>query len=54
MYIYMYTQLDMGTSDRICLMSRDEKSILVVSYKDLKKCLQNAFNELITPVRARR
>jgi len=40
-------KLDAGSSDRICLSSRDELSILVVSYHDLKACLETAFSELI-------
>jgi len=40
-------KLDAGCSDRICLSSRDEQSILVVSYHDLKACLETAFSELL-------
>jgi len=39
-------KLDAGVPEKIVLMSRDEKSVLVVSYKDLKRCIQGAFNEL--------
>eukprot|EP01134_Creolimax_fragrantissima_P008087 CFRG8087T1 len=39
-------KLDAGSSERVCLMSRDEQSILVVSYKDLKRCAQAAFDDL--------
>ena len=28
------------------LMSRDEKSCLIVSYKELKHCIQSTFKEL--------
>ena len=31
---------------QITLMSRDEASMLLVSYADLKACLQSAYNEL--------
>lgn len=40
-------KLDAGSSERICLTSRDELSILVVSYHDLKACLETAFQELV-------
>ena len=39
-------QLDAGSMERILLVSRDEQSCLVVSYKDLKRCADTAFNEL--------
>lgn len=31
---------------QITLMSRDEASMLLVSYADLKACLQSAYNDL--------
>ena len=40
-------KLDAGVDERICLTSRDEQTSFVVSYKELKKQLVNAFNELI-------
>ena len=40
-------QLDSGVSEKICLMSRDEQSILVVSYAELKQCFESAFAELV-------
>ena len=39
-------KLDAGSTERICLTSRDEHSVLVVSYHDLKACLETAFNDL--------
>lgn len=33
---------------QICLMSRDEQSVLVVSYEELKHCLEQSFNEVVT------
>lgn len=32
---------------QICLMSRDEQSILVVSYQELKHCLEQSFGDLL-------
>lgn len=39
-------KLDSGSSDTICLYSRDEKTILVVSYQELKQCLEQSFCEI--------
>lgn len=33
-------------SFKVQLMSRDEQSVLVVTYAELKHCLEQAFNEL--------
>eukprot|EP01094_Clydonella_sp_ATCC50884_P029831 TRINITY_DN94_c2_g1_i1.p1 TRINITY_DN94_c2_g1~~TRINITY_DN94_c2_g1_i1.p1 ORF type:complete len:724 (+),score=139.12 TRINITY_DN94_c2_g1_i1:3-2174(+) len=41
-------KLDVGSPERLVLMSRDEKSILVVSYKDVKRCMEQAFDELLS------
>ncbi|KAF4976758.1 hypothetical protein FZEAL_6615 [Fusarium zealandicum] len=41
------SKLDIGTDDRICLTSRDEQTSFLVSYKELKKMLGNAFGELV-------
>ncbi|POR35053.1 PAB-dependent poly(A)-specific ribonuclease subunit PAN3 [Tolypocladium paradoxum] len=40
------SRLDAGTDERICLTSRDEQTSFIVSYKELKKQLGNAFGEL--------
>ncbi|XP_043585940.1 PAN2-PAN3 deadenylation complex subunit PAN3 isoform X1 [Bombus pyrosoma] len=40
-------KLDSGSEDKVCLMSRDEQSILVVSYAELRQCLETSFGELI-------
>lgn len=39
-------QLDAGVPEKISLVSRDEKSVLVVTYSDLKRCFDNTFQEL--------
>jgi PAB-dependent poly(A)-specific ribonuclease subunit 3 len=41
-------RLDVGTSERIVLTSRDEKSCLLVTYEDVKRCLETALKELTT------
>lgn len=40
-------KLDAGTEERICLTSRDEQTSFIVSYKEVKKQLGNAFGELL-------
>jgi PAB-dependent poly(A)-specific ribonuclease subunit 3 len=39
-------KLDAGVDEKIMLMSRNEQSCLIVSYRELKKCVEAAFNEL--------
>ena len=41
-------QLDSGSSEKISLMSRDEQNILVVSYAEIKQCVENAFGDIIS------
>ncbi|XP_065668599.1 PAN2-PAN3 deadenylation complex subunit pan3 isoform X2 [Hydra vulgaris] len=48
--VSVLNKLDSGSSERICLSSRDEQSILVVSYHDIKACLETAFSELTQPL----
>ncbi|XP_060519443.1 PAN2-PAN3 deadenylation complex subunit Pan3 [Cylas formicarius] len=44
--IQCLNKLDVGVAEKICLMSRDEQSILVVSYAELKHCLEQSFQEV--------
>jgi len=39
-------KLDAGVHEKILLLSRDEMSMLVASYADIKKCAEGAFDEL--------
>jgi len=39
-------KLDAGSDERVMLMARDEQSCLVVSYKDVKTCIEGAYGEL--------
>lgn len=39
-------KLDAGDEEKIVLASRDGKSMLVVSYADVARCLDTAFSEL--------
>ena len=36
-------KLDAGSEERMMLMARDEQSCLVVSYKDVKTCIESAY-----------
>jgi len=40
------SKLDAGTDERVMLVARDEQSCLVVSYKEIKSCVESAFGEL--------
>ena len=42
-------KLDAGTDERIMLVSRDEQSCLVVSYREIKSCVESAFRCVISP-----
>lgn len=44
--IVSLNKLDAGLNENVRLMSRDEQSCLVVSFKDLKACAEAAFREL--------
>jgi len=44
--VTVLNKLDVGSPELIVLMSRDEQSMLVVSYHDLRKCLEQTYNEL--------
>lgn len=39
-------KLDAGIDESIMLVSRDEKKCLVITYKELKTCIENAFRDL--------
>jgi PAB-dependent poly(A)-specific ribonuclease subunit 3 len=39
-------KLDAGVDEQIALVSRDEQSCLIVSYREVKNCLENSFREL--------
>ncbi|WIA17811.1 hypothetical protein OEZ85_009321 [Tetradesmus obliquus] len=41
-------KLDAGVSEQVLLQSRDERSLLVVSYADVKRCIEAAIAELRT------
>lgn len=40
-------KLDAGSEEKIALVSRDEQNVFVVSYKEIKRALEAAFQELL-------
>lgn len=40
-------KLDAGVQEKICLTSADETNVIIVSYQELKRCFDNAFNEIV-------
>lgn len=43
-------QLDAGVPEKLILLSRDERSMLIASYADLKRCLETVYQELLARV----
>lgn len=40
------SKVDVGSFEPVMLMSRDNQSIIVTNYNDIKRCLENAYREL--------
>ena len=40
-------KLDVGVAEKIMLMSPDEQTVLIVSFGDLKACVERSFQELM-------
>lgn len=40
---WLMKQLDAGLDERIMLVSRDDQSCLVVSYREIKSCIEAAY-----------
>ncbi|KAF7320832.1 PAN2-PAN3 deadenylation complex subunit PAN3 [Mycena chlorophos] len=45
-------KLDVGTEEKLMLTARDEQSCLVVNYRQVKACVESAFDELARPPNA--
>lgn len=41
------SQFDAGSHDKICLTSRDEQNVIIVSYSELHQAFERAFTELM-------
>lgn len=39
-------KLEQASSEKVCLVSRDEQNVLIVSYAELKKCFDSSFEDL--------
>ena len=39
-------KLEQASPERLCLVSRDEQNVLIVSYAELKKCFDSSFDDL--------
>ncbi|KAJ5658790.1 uncharacterized protein N7484_002439 [Penicillium longicatenatum] len=44
-------KLDAGSDEKVTLVSRDEQSCFIVSYKEVKKALESSFQALMKPTR---
>lgn len=40
-------KLDAGVQEEIVLMSRDGSSLLIVSYADIRRCIESSYNEIV-------
>jgi PAB-dependent poly(A)-specific ribonuclease subunit 3 len=47
-------KLDAGTDEKIALVSRDEHNVLIVTYREVKRGLEGAFQEVVKAGQARR
>ncbi|CAA9997558.1 unnamed protein product [Nesidiocoris tenuis] len=50
--VYTLNKLDAGTHEKVCLMSRDEQSVLVATFAELKQCLEQSFSEIVSSAHA--
>jgi len=41
-------KLDAGSKEKLCLSSRDGQNVIIVTFAELKKCIENSFQQLIT------
>lgn len=40
-------RFDAGSTEKICLVSRDAQNVLIVTFEELKRCFESAINELM-------
>eukprot|EP00299_Pterocystis_sp_00344_P013588 c6675_g1_i1.p1 GENE.c6675_g1_i1~~c6675_g1_i1.p1 ORF type:complete len:268 (-),score=50.10 c6675_g1_i1:118-921(-) len=45
-------KLDVGSSEKLLLVSRDETSVIITTYAELKRCMQSCMNELAAAQRS--
>ena len=44
--VHCLNRLDAGVFEKVCLMSRDEQSVLITTYAELKQCMDQSFGEV--------
>jgi PAB-dependent poly(A)-specific ribonuclease subunit 3 len=45
--VHCLNRLDAGVFEKVCLMSRDEQSILITTFAELKQCMDQSFGEVL-------
>ncbi|KAL8690146.1 MAG: hypothetical protein Q9218_004345 [Villophora microphyllina] len=40
-------RLDAGSEEKVCLMTRDEESVVLVSFKEVRSCVEGAWGDLV-------
>ncbi|ESO93814.1 hypothetical protein LOTGIDRAFT_209346 [Lottia gigantea] len=45
--IQCLNKVDAGVPEKVTLMSRDEQSVIIVSYAEIKRCFESSFSELL-------
>ena len=40
-------KMEQGSLEKVCLVSRDEQNVLIVTYAEIKKCFDSSFNDLL-------
>ncbi len=46
--LHSLNKLDAGEEESIILTSRDHRNLLIVTFADVKRCLEEAFTELVS------
>ncbi len=46
--LHSLNKLDAGEEESIILTSRDQCNLLIVTFADVKRCLEEAFSELVS------
>ncbi len=46
--LHSLNKLDAGEEESIILTSRDQRNLLIVTFADVKQCLEEAFSELVS------
>lgn len=41
-------RMEQSSPEKVCLVSRDEQNVLIVTYNEIKRCFESSFNDLLT------